>query len=263
MATTGSADRPKAGKAQMHLGTKAGSLAPHCLLVGSPKRANWIARRILVRVTDLKNDRGLDCYTGFYNDVPMSVVTTGMGGGSTGIVLPEAVRSGARRFIRVGSCSALQRDAWVGDAIIATGAVRLDGTSNSYAPIEYPAVADYRVVMELELAAKALPWRYSVGIGATCADFNEGQARPDDSGYVPPRLKALHDELSRRGVVCYDMEDSTIFTWCTTHGGLWAGSVKAAFGNRANNKLKLGAGESQAITIGLSALHALATKYPL
>lgn len=249
------ANRPtgKGGRAY-HLHTRPGSLSELCLLVGSPERATMIAKNYLTGAKLVGNHRGLKSYTGEFQGVRMSVVTTGMGSASIGIVLPEAVESGARIFIRVGSCGTLQAEPKVGDSVICTGAVRLDGASENWAPIQYPAVADYRVVTALVEAAKNLNLPHHIGIGATTTCFREGQARPDINDYIPPRLQALHEELTQRGVLFYSMEEATLFVWCTTHGKRYlAGDVNAIYANRVTNDFNV-TGDEQAALIALNAL---------
>lgn len=246
-----------------HLETREGDLAAHCLLVGSPERATMIAEKLFTSSKLVGDHRGLKSYTGKVEGMPISVVTTGMGSASAGIVMPEAVYSGARRFIRVGSCSTLWVKPRPGDSAICTGAVRLDGASENWAPIQYPAIADFRVVTALQRAATQLNLPHHIGIGATTTCFNEGQARPDLSGYLPPRLQGLHDELVQRGVLFYSMEEATIFVWCTTHGqDLWAGAVDAIYGNRQTNELEV-RGEEEAARIAIRALWLLNEEFPL
>ena len=246
-----------------HLNTRKGEIARHCLLPGSPERAEMIATTLLQDARLIGNHRGLKSFTGHVDGIPISVVTTGMGSVSIGIVLPEAVYCGAKRFIRVGSCSTLWRNAEVGDTAICTGGVRLDGASDNWAPIAYPAVADFRVVGALVEAAQKLGLPHHVGIGATTTCFNEGQARPDLNDYIPPRLQAMHDELVRRNVLFYSMEEATLFVWCTTHGtDLWAGAVDAIYGNRQTNAFEV-CGEEQAARIALRALLDLHLRFPI
>ncbi|MBI3632857.1 MAG: nucleoside phosphorylase [Candidatus Vogelbacteria bacterium] len=254
MANVIAADKPvtATGK-QYHLETEPDDLAPRCLLVGDPGRAELIATTLFTGAKKVGDHRGLKSFTGKVGDMPISVVTTGMGSATTGIVLPEAVRSGARIFVRVGSCGTLWKEPKIGDSVICTGAVRLDGASENWAPIQYPAVADYRVVSKLTEAAKELGLPHFVGIGATTTCFNEGQARPDDNGYVPPRLRALHDELTERGVLFYSMEEATLFVWCTTHGGYAAGAIDAIYANRQTNEFGV-KGEEEAARIAILAL---------
>ncbi|MBI5022942.1 MAG: nucleoside phosphorylase [Candidatus Magasanikbacteria bacterium] len=246
-----------------HLQTREGDIAKCCLLVGSPERAEMIAENLFTNARLVGDHRGLKSFTGRAGNVPMSVVTTGMGSASTAIVLPEVVYSGAKRLIRVGSCSTLWREPLPGHSAICTAAVRLDGASENWAPIEYPAVADFRVVNAMVEAAQNLGFPHHVGIGATTTCFNEGQARPDISGYLPPRLLALHEELTRRGVLFYSMEEATLFVWCTTHGtDIWAGAVDAIYGNRRTNEFAV-RGEEEAAHIAITAMLILDKRFSL
>ncbi len=248
------ADRPMAdGERQYHLQTRRGDLSRLCLLVGSPERAEAIARDVFTDAHEVGNHRGLKSFTGTFGTQRMSVVTTGMGGASIGIVLPEAAACGAEIFIRVGTCSSLKADVSIGSLVICTGAVRLDGASENWAPIEYPAVADYRVVGALVQAAIKNDSEFSVGIGITTSCFNEGQARPDERGYLSERHKQRHDELMRCGALFYSMEEAALFTWCLTHGNIPVGSVCAVIGNRITNKFCV-CGEMEAAQIAAQAL---------
>lgn len=258
------ADRPSAGGDRMyHLHTRAGDLAPCCLLVGAPERARMIAEKYFEKPMLVGDHRGLKSYTGHYQGhdrgTDISVVTTGMGAPSTGIVLPEAYESGARIFIRVGSCSTLLQEPAPGDVIIVTAAVRLEGASRNWAPIEYPAFAHHRMISALEEAAHDhAKGHYFLGVEATTDCFNEGQARPNLDGKIPAHLQAQHDELIRLGVACYSMEAAALFIWCATHGGgLPAGAINAVYGNRRTNAFKV-AGEERAAKIALDALVVLA-----
>ncbi|MFA5987082.1 MAG: nucleoside phosphorylase [Candidatus Paceibacterota bacterium] len=270
-----SAAKPSHGDQEYHLRTRPGEIARYVVEVGDPGRAEMIANTLFDKTSEPRyfgDHRGLKCYTGFstigggLGVMPISVVTTHMGGPNTGIVTPEAVRCGARIIIRVGSCGGLWPQVEVGDSAICTGAVRLDGASSDWAPIEYPAIADYRVVSALVNAAEALKLPYHVGIGATTGCFNEGQARPefftDEKGYIPPRLQQRHDELLKRGVLFYSMEEASLFTWCSGHGGFLAGAVDAIFCNRTKPDSKFEAkGEENAARIAIRALQILFTYF--
>jgi len=176
-----------------------------------------------------------------------------------GIVLPEAVRSGARIFIRVGSCGSLIRESKVGDVIIPTAAIRFDRTAEDWAPPEYPAVADWRVVSALHSAAQAqAPGRFHAGVECTTSDFYTGQGRPNLFGAVPERMLARHQEVLRLGAACYSMEAADLFVWCATEGGgLPTGAINAVFANRHTNEWGM-AGEELAAEIALDALASLA-----
>lgn len=109
------ADRPTTGGREYHLHTRPRDLAPLCLEVGAPERARMIAEQYFERPILMGDHRGLKSYTGTYEGERISVVTTGMGAPSTGIVLPEAYRCGGRIFIRVGSCFTLLKEPKPGD----------------------------------------------------------------------------------------------------------------------------------------------------
>lgn len=238
---------------QYHLRTAAGDLAERCLLVGAPERAEMIAKKFFSKSRKVGDHRGLKSFTGTFAGTRMSVVTTGMGGASAGIVLAEAVASGAKAFVRVGSCGALVRKAKPGDVVIATGAVRYDGASDNWAPPEWPAVADWRLVNALVASAVRAEKRHHVGIGVTTSCFREGQARPDDGGWLPERLRSRHRELVRRGALFYSMEDAAIFVWCATHGGFPAAAVNAVYANRRTGTFNP-IGDESAAEVALMAL---------
>lgn len=269
------ADKPvSAGGKEYHLETGPGDLAAHCLLVGSPERATMIAETFFENAKNVGDHRGLRSYTGSYQGMPLSVVTTGMGSASTGIVLPEAARSGARRFIRVGSCSVLWERPKVGESAIAMYALRFDGASDNWAPLKHPVIdnpvrATREVTLALERAGRQLGLEFYTGIEATTTCFNEGQARPDDAGCIPPWQIERHEALIRKGVLLYSMESATIYVWCETHGhiydpknGIWAGSVNAIYGNRRTNEFGV-AGDENAARIALQAMLLLNERHPL
>ena len=54
----------------------------------------------------------------------------------------------------------------------------MEGTSLEYAPIEFPAVADYHIVQKLETAAKANGYPYHIGV-VQCKDSFYGQHEPE------------------------------------------------------------------------------------
>lgn len=257
------ADRPQMNDGKnYHTHTRAGDLAPLCLIVGAPGRAEMIAAGFLTSPQRFANDyRGLVSYTGSYQGIPVSVTTSGMGGASIGIVLPEAVRSGARVFIRVGSCGSLIERSRIGDLMIVTAAIRHEGVADTWAPLAFPAAADWRIVEALHQASTALaPEAFHVGIECTTSDFYGGQGRPNLFGAIPPHLQERHLEVMRLGAACYSMEAADLFVWCATEGGgLPCGAVNAVFANRITNEWGA-AGEEIAALVALEALRALASR---
>ena len=138
---------------QYHVGLKPGDVGKYVLLPGDPKRCEKIAAYFDDPVL-VADSREFVTYTGTLNGVKVSVTSTGIGGPSAAIAMEELVNVGAGVFIRIGTCGGIDREVCGGDVVIATGAVRMEGTSKEYAPIEYPAVADLDVTNALVAAAK-------------------------------------------------------------------------------------------------------------
>ncbi len=102
----------------------------------------------------IADNREYITYTGTLDGVKVSVTSTGIGGPSASIAMEELSRCGADTFVRIGTCGGMQPEVKSGDIVIATGAIRMEGTSREYAPIEYPAVANLDVTNALVAAAK-------------------------------------------------------------------------------------------------------------
>jgi uridine phosphorylase len=258
------ADRPTTNNnLQYHTHTGDGDIAPLCLIVGAPGRADMIAERFFTDSKRFSNDyRGLVSQTGYYKGLRVSVVTSGMGGASMGIVLPEAVRSGARLFIRVGSCGSLIEKSKPGECIIVDSAIRYDGASNNWAPPGYPADADGRVVWALRKAASEVaPNAYYLGEECTTDCFYAGQGRPDIWGELPDWMRERHEWVMQSGSACYSMEAASLFVWCSAVGqGIPAGVINTIFANRHTNEWGV-VGEERAAEIALKALVLLSTDF--
>ena len=138
---------------QYHVALKDGDVGRYVILPGDPKRCEKIAKYF----DDAKliaDNREYVTYTGFINCEKVSVTSTGIGGPSASIAMEELVNCGADTFIRVGTCGGMDLDVKSGDLVIATGAVRMEGTSKEYAPMEWPAVSDFDITTALIEAAK-------------------------------------------------------------------------------------------------------------
>ena len=133
---------------QHHIKCKPGDLGRSVLLPGDLERARLIST-YMDNPRHVASSREFNTYTGAYQGVPVSVISTGVGAPSASIVVEEAIEVGARNMIRVGTCGALQPDVRPGDLVIATGAVRGDGTTPEYIDMSYPAVADFHLVRAL------------------------------------------------------------------------------------------------------------------
>ena len=130
---------------QYHIQVAKGEVGRYVILPGDPKRCAKIAKYFDNPVL-IADNREYVTYTGTLDGVKVSVTSTGIGGPSASIALEELVKCGADTFLRVGTCGGMQLDVMSGDIVIAQGAIRMEGTSKEYAPIEYPAVANLDVL---------------------------------------------------------------------------------------------------------------------
>lgn len=193
---------------QYHIGLKEGDVGEYVILPGDPKRCAKIAAYF----DDAKlvaDRREYTTYTGYLNGVKVSVTSTGIGGPSAAIALEELVKVGAKKFIRVGTCGGMDIDVKSGDLVIATGAIRMEGTSKEYAPIEFPAVADYDIVTSLINAAKKLNQNYHVGV-VECKDSFYGQHSPEIMP-VNYELQNKWNAWLRLGCKASEMESAALF----------------------------------------------------
>ena len=137
---------------EYHIKVNEDLIGRYVIMPGDPKRCSAIAK-YLEDAELVADSREFVTYTGYLGGEKVSVTSTGIGGPSAAIALEELVHSGAHTFIRVGTCGGMQTDIIGGDIVVATGSVRMEGTSREYAPIEYPAVADIDVVNALVRSA--------------------------------------------------------------------------------------------------------------
>ncbi|MCP4146951.1 MAG: uridine phosphorylase [bacterium] len=205
------------------------------LLPGDPDRVPMIAS-YLSNAREVALKREFKTFFGYINKIPVIVTSTGIGGPSTSICVEELAQLGVRDFIRVGSTCAIQENIAPGDIIIPTAAVRLDGSSTDFAPIQFPAVGDFHITNALIKSAGQLKLTHHVGICATTSTFYQGQERYDSfSGNVPSRLQGCLKEWQSLGVLNFEMEAAPLFTMCSTMG-LKAGCVCGVVANRTNSE---------------------------
>ena len=220
-----------------HLGVDETQLrgATIALLPGDPARAEPIARAT-DRAEFLRTNREYTSWLGWLGDTPIVACSTGIGGPSVSICVEELAQLGVRTFLRVGTTGGIQPGLRPGDVIVTTGAVRLDGASLHFAPMEYPAVADHECTRALVDAAVALGVDPNVGITASADTFYPGQERYDTyTGYVTRRFRGSLDDWRSMGVLNYEMESATLFTMCSTMG-LRAGCVAGVLVNRGDTE---------------------------
>ncbi|MFX0056482.1 MAG: uridine phosphorylase [Promethearchaeota archaeon] len=253
---TVSARRPETTeREQYHIEVKPGEIAETVLLPGDPQRVAKISSQ-WDSFQEVAAHRQYVTHTGLFKGTPISACSTGIGGPGTAIAVEELANVGAKNFIRVGSCATLKEEIEIGDLIISTGAVRLEGTSKQYVRPEYPATASYEVVIALMEAADTLGFKYHLGVSASTDSFYLGQSRPGFNGYTQSFSETLIDDLQKANVVNFEMEAATIFTLANIFG-FRSGAVCAVYANRVKDKFAV-AGEEDVITCGNEAVRILA-----
>lgn len=201
-------DYTEGSNKQYHTGVGADDIGKYVILPGDPKRCKKIAEHFddAKLVADV---REYTTYTGYLDGVKVSVTSTGIGGPSASIAIDELVKCGAHTFIRVGTCGGMQEEVIGGDVVIATGAVRMEGTSREFAPIEYPAVANIDCVNALIDAAKSLNINHHVGV-VQCKDSFFGQHEPEIMP-VSYELENKWQAWLRMGCLASEMESAALF----------------------------------------------------
>lgn len=179
----------------------------YVLLPGDPGRCEKIAG-FLERPEKVAANREFTTYTGFLEGEKVSVTSTGIGGPSAAIALEELVHCGAHTFIRVGTCGGMQKEIKGGDLIIATGAIRAEGTSREYAPITFPAVPDFSVAEALKKAAQTAGYPYYMGVVQSKDSFF-GQHEPEKKP-VGDMLLRNWDAWIRCGALGSEMESAAL-----------------------------------------------------
>ncbi|OGS43316.1 MAG: hypothetical protein A3K76_02850 [Euryarchaeota archaeon RBG_13_57_23] len=216
---------------QLITGLEQGEVAGYALLCGEPERVPKIAAT-LAGSRKIRQVREYTVFGGTISNIPVTVASTGIGGPSTAILVEELANLGAHTMIRIGTSGGIASGLEKGDFVIATGAVRADGTSRSYVWPEYPAVADHEVVMALVEAATKARARFDVGICFSVDGFysenkvlKEGKIAPmSQSGYMPSFMVDRLDDVKKMRVKNIEMENSAIFTLASLFG-LRAGSI--------------------------------------
>lgn len=193
---------------QYHTGVGAGDIGKYVIMPGDPKRCAKIAEHF-ENARLVADVREFVTYTGTLDGVPVSVTSTGIGGPSASIAIDELSKCGAHTFIRIGTCGGMQENVLGGDVVIATGAVRMEGTSREFAPIEYPAVPDFNVTTALVQAADELKVPHHTGV-VQCKDSFFGQHEPEIMP-VSYELENKWQAWLRMGCLASEMESAALF----------------------------------------------------
>ena len=244
---------------QFHIRCAEGDIGRYCILPGDPGRCKSIAAHFDDAVLVSQN-REYTVYTGTLLGEKVSVCSTGIGGPSAAIAMEELHAIGADTFVRVGTCGGIDLNVRSGDVVVATGAIRYEHTSLEYAPIEYPAVADFEVMTALVQAAKNLGKPLQVGV-VQCKDSFYGQ-------HDPKRMPVSYDLLQkweawkRLGVKASEMESAALFVVANALG-CRCGSCFHVIWNQEREAAGLDQDMSEdpssAIAVGVEALKLLIT----
>jgi len=222
---------------QYHIGFDDSHGAQYAILPGDPGRVEKIAsfldnprffcqnREYTTWLGELKGNSG--------SKKTVMVISTGMGGPSTAIAVEELFKTGIKNFIRVGTCGGMALDVTGGDIIIATSAIRQEGTTKEYVPIEFPAVANLEITNALTEAAKNLEQKWHAGI-VQCKDSFYGQHNPDrmPSGF---ELNDKWEAWKKAGCLASEMESAALFIICQILGAR-AGCVLSVMWNQEREK---------------------------
>ena len=201
---------------QPHIMCGVGDIAKYVLLPGDPRRVERIAS-LFDEAHKVAEYRGFVAYSGKVEGIGISSCSTGIGCPSAAIVVEELTKIGAETLIRVGTTGALQSDIEIGDIVVATAAVRADGTTRAYIPIEYPAVANFEVISALLQASKKMKKRVHQGIVLT-----------SDAFYSENNVATMR--FGEANVLSIEMECSVLFTLAGLKG-LRSGAILAVDGN--------------------------------
>ena len=221
------------GNEEYHLKIRPGDVGRYVILPGDPGRCEKIAR-YLEDPRFVASNREYTIYTGTLEGEKVSVCSTGIGGPSAAIAMEELIHCGAECFIRVGTCGGIEENVLGGDLVIATGAIRMEGTGLQYAPVEFPAVADLEVANALAAAAKKLNMPYHTGV-VQCKDAFYGQHDPER---MPVSYELLNkwEAWKRLGCKASEMESAALFI-VAAHLGVRCGSDFLVVGNQEREKL--------------------------
>ncbi len=242
---------------QYHIRCVPGDVGRYCLLPGDPGRCEAIAA-LFDSPVHIGQNREYNIYTGTLLGEKVSVCSTGIGGPSASIAMEELHNIGADTFIRVGTCGGIDLEVQSGDIVVATGAVRFEHTSLEYAPIEYPAVADFDIALALRSAAQAMGKRVHTGV-VQCKDAFYGQHSPERMP-VSYELLQKWEAWKRLGVKASEMESAALFVVANALG-VRCGSCFHVVWNQEREKVGLDQAMSEdtsaAVRVGVEAMKRL------
>ncbi len=206
-----------------HLKVKQEDISGLVLLPGDPKRSSYIADKFLKYSEVINEYRGLDAYTGFYNNQRVSVVTSGMGAPSAAIVIEELKRLGVNTIIRAGTCGGVAKKIKPSDLVIPTGAGSMIGFKKAYGIKEVPSVPDFHVLENLVLSAK----KHRSLISRHALNIHIGPIMTSDAFFSE---KKDAKSLESKGILAMEMECAALFSLGHVLG-IKTGAILLATGN--------------------------------
>lgn len=224
-----------ADEREFHIDLKKGEVGRYAILPGDPGRCEKIAQ-YLDNPRKIAQKREYTTYVGELFGEKVAVTSTGIGGPSASIAMEELIHCGVDTFIRVGTSGGMQPGVCGGDLVIATGAVRAEGTTREYAPIEYPAVAHYEVVKALERAATDLGATYHMGV-VQCKDNFYGQHSPETMP-VHTWLTDRWEAWKACGALASEMESAALFITASVRR-VRMGTVLLCLANQTRREMNL------------------------
>lgn len=227
------------------------------LLPGDPARVDRV-KKWLTSPKELIFNREYKSVIGYYKGSKILVISTGMGGPSTGIAVEELINIGIKYAIRIGSCGALQQGIQLGDLIIATAAVRDEGTTKAYIDDHYPAVASFPLLSHIKEAINHYHYPHHYGI-----------VRSHDSFYTD-KEEMIAKFWSKKGILGADMETASLFVVGGLRGLQTAsilnvvvtsdGDLESGINDFVSKESKVAEAEQKQIEVSLEALASIHNK---
>ena len=217
---------------QYHIGIGAEDIGKYIILPGDPKRC----KKIAAYFDDARlvgDNSEYVTYTGKLCGKKVSVTSTGIGGPSAAIAMEELSKIGAHTFIRIGTCGGMQENIKSGEVVIANAAIRAEGTSREYAPIEFPAVSNFEVTSALKNASYKLKLNSHIGV-VQCKDSFYGQHEPEKMP-ISYELENKWNAWLKLGTLASEMESAALFT-VANYLGVRCGSCFLVVANQEREK---------------------------
>lgn len=206
---------------QYHIGLSKNMIksAEYAILPGDPQRSESLAKILDKDAVFLAESREHKSYLANFHGQNILVCSSGLGAPNIGITIEELAVIGVKYYLRIGTCGSIQNHINLGDIVVSTASVRLDGASKDYAPIEYPAVPSFEFTQDIIEGAKTTDVTFHTGITATTDTFWQGQERYDSyTGYLLKNKRGAMDEWRSLNVANFEMEASALFVMASTMG---------------------------------------------